>query len=103
LLPNNAAGSVFDFNPLQNYQWPFLTAGGGIQGFNPDLFSIKTGNFDNPFNGQFFVSRSGNALVLNYTVPEPSTIALAAFGLAALITCRARRAKQASQLRTKSN
>jgi T5SS/PEP-CTERM-associated repeat protein len=91
LLQNNAAGNVFDFNPLQNYQWTFLTADGGIQGFNANLFVVDTGDFTNAFGGDFFVSRSGNALMLNYAVPEPSTICLAAVGIVVLVTCGVRR------------
>lgn len=79
------AGDVADFDPTQDYHWTFLTAPRGMSGYNPANISIDRSGFTNPIEGQFSVSRVGNNLVLNYSVPEPGTLALAALGSFALL------------------
>jgi T5SS/PEP-CTERM-associated repeat protein len=84
LTQNNTPGAVSTFDPTKDYHWTFLTAGSPITGFDPADFLINTSGFANPILGQFSVSEIGNSLVLNYTVPEPSTLVLALAGLASL-------------------
>ena len=84
LTQGNGPGNVFDFNPAQDYHWTFLTAGGGLSGFAPASVVIDTSGFSNPFGGRFNVSQVGDSLLLNYIVPEPSTLALFAFGFIGL-------------------
>ena len=91
LTQANDAGEIFDFNPLEDYQWTFLTAGSGITGFDPNQILIDTSEFTNPFGGRFFVSQVGNALALNYAVPEPSSFVLAALGIGWLASSRRRK------------
>ncbi len=81
LSPNDQPGNVYDFNPLQDYQWLFLNASGGITGFDASSFAIDLSHFSNAYSGQFFVTEVGNALLLNYSVPEPATLVLAGVGL----------------------
>ncbi len=83
--PSTGASGMANFNPSQPYTWTLLSAG-SISGFNPLDFSIDISLFQNITNGgQFFITDSGNDLMLNFTpVPEPSTWALMAGGLCAL-------------------
>jgi autotransporter-associated beta strand protein len=74
----NAAGSVSDFSSASNYSFAFVTATGGITGFDASAFTLDTTNFQNAFTGTWSIGQSGNALTLNYTasaIPEPSTYA----------------------------
>jgi T5SS/PEP-CTERM-associated repeat protein len=80
LSPTDSPGSVTDFDPTKNYSWTFLSASGGITGFDPSMFHIDTSGFTNPVYGQFGVTEVGNSLVLSYKAPEPSTFVLAAIG-----------------------
>lgn len=81
---SGAAGPVNDFSSASSYAWIFATSAAGITGFDANAFSLNTANFANSLGiGSFFVTQSGNDLILNFTpVPEPSTYALLAAGLA---------------------
>jgi fibronectin-binding autotransporter adhesin len=70
---------AFAFDPLQNYAWTFVTAEGDINGFNPHAFSVDLSSLAQEFVGRFAVTQQGNALQLTYSVPEPSSLALAFF------------------------
>lgn len=64
-------------NPA-GYSWTFVTASGGIAGFDASKFALDLSAFSNPFTGAFSVVQSGNSLNLVFTpVPEPATYALA--------------------------
>jgi autotransporter-associated beta strand protein len=94
----NAAGDVHDFNGLNNYSWIIASASGGISGFDASDFTLSLGGFSNPYDttpGSWFISQSGNNILLNYNylggplggggggesaVPEPNTLLY--FGLA---------------------
>jgi hypothetical protein len=74
------------FDPGQSYTWQFLTAAGGISGFNPEQFTVDTSHFLNPTSGTFSVTPAGTGLALTYSaVPEPGAMmplaALCASGL----------------------
>jgi autotransporter-associated beta strand protein len=87
LLANNSAGDVINFNSAQNSSYTFITATGGIVGFDASAFAINSTAFSNPTDGgAWSIAQSGNNLNLNFTasaIPEPSTYAALA-GLAAL-------------------
>ena len=76
---------IGNFDNTQSYSWTFLSAAGGITGFDSSGFTVNTDDFAfyNPFSGTFRVERNGNDLNLVYaaTIPEPgSLLALAAAG-----------------------
>ena len=83
-------GSALNFDPNANGSWTILTAAAGISGFSSDLFQVNvdpfngTGGFANPLApaGVFSIQQDGNNLNLVYSVPEPSTYAMIAAGLA---------------------
>jgi hypothetical protein len=82
-----ALGTANTFNPMQAYSWTLLSAGTISGTFEPNAFTIDSSSFfSNSLNGgSFFVSESGNNLMLNFTpVPEPSTWALMACGVGGL-------------------
>jgi hypothetical protein len=81
-LGTGALGAA-SFNMAQSYQWTLLSAG-SIGTIDATDFSINTSSFVNDFGiGSFFVSTNSNDLLLNFTpVPEPSTWALIAAGVA---------------------
>ncbi len=79
-------GTANTFSASQTYSWTLLSAG-SITNFNAGAFAFDSSNFfSNPTSsGTFFVSQSGNDLMLNFTpVPEPSTWALMVSGVFAL-------------------
>jgi autotransporter-associated beta strand protein len=90
-------GTASTFNPSQSYSWTLLSAGSITMtgGFNSAAFTFDTSNFSNSLAGGFFSVTdpgSGPNLMLNFTpVPEPSTWALMATGLGALVAAVRRR------------
>ena len=94
-LANDGSPGLFNgFDPTQSYSWQFATAI-SVVGFSADQFTFNTNGFlNNTANGSFFVSQNGNSLAINFTpVPEPSTFALLALGLAAVGIMELRRRK----------
>jgi autotransporter-associated beta strand protein len=81
----NEPGPASNFVATNAYSWTLLSAA-SISGFSAGDFTFNTSNLQNSIgSGSFFVSQSGDDLVLNFTpVPEPSTWALMASGLCAL-------------------
>jgi len=91
------AGNAANFNAANSYAWTFATAT-SITGFEAVEFSIDRSTFSNTSAGQFFVSQSGNSLLLNFTpVPEPSTYVLMGTGLSLLAASALRRRKRSRQ------
>jgi hypothetical protein len=87
LISLNAGGSlgnVSDFSSSTPYAWTIASSAAGITGFAANKFVVTTPNFSNSLGiGSFFVTQSGNDLILNFSpVPEPSTYALMATGMA---------------------
>jgi autotransporter-associated beta strand protein len=99
-------GAALNFDPALAQSWTFATASGGITGFNAAAFAVDSTFFAGPnvganiSPGAFTVGMSGNSLLLQYSptaVPEPSTWALLASGLAlvAFSTVRRHRSRRA--------
>ncbi len=84
LTPGGEAGLLSGFDTSLTYSWTFATAD-TFAGFDAAAFSFDTSHFLNGTDGgAFFVSRSGNHLMINFTpVPEPGTYVL--FGLGAFL------------------
>ena len=74
-----------NFNDTQPYTWTLFTSG-SLSGYSASDFVINDSSFTNSLGiGSFFVSSGGNSIFLNFTpVPEPSTWAMIAAGLAAI-------------------
>jgi hypothetical protein len=87
LLSSGELGEAEQFDPDQNKSWTLLTAGGGINGFDPDSVSIDMGGFVNPYTGVFSLQQDGNSINLVYTtvIPEPAVFGVAALGGFALL------------------
>jgi hypothetical protein len=86
-------GTANTFSASQAYSWTLLSAG-SITNFNASAFTFDTSTyFSNTTSpGSFFVTQSGNDLMLNFTpVPEPSTWALMVSGVFALGAAMRRR------------
>jgi hypothetical protein len=73
---------AMNFNSSLPYSWTLVSSSTPISGFDPSAFYIDSSEFRNDVGtGQFFVSESGDNLMLNFTpVPEPSTWALLGLG-----------------------
>ena len=93
LTTGNASGLLTNFDPNTTASWQFVTASGGITGFSAGAFQYNASQFQNSLSGgHFFVSQSGNNLLLNFTpVPEPSTWALLGVGACLLLLSQRRR------------
>ena len=70
---SDGPSALSGFDAGQSYSWRFLTASGGVTGFEPGIFTIDTGRFLSPYDGFFAVAQDGTGLALTYTaVPEPA-------------------------------
>ena len=112
---NSLGGAASNWDPLKGYSFAIATASAGIQiggsGFGSygnqsafdtalaDLFEIRTNNFTNATSSanlwSISTSSGGTTLLLNYNggataIPEPSSAALLALGLAAVLAKRRR-------------
>jgi hypothetical protein len=92
---SNNAAALRNFNSAQSYSWQFVSTTTGVTNFSPTAFTFNTSSFQNSLGvGNFFVSKSTDnlSLAINFTpVPEPSTWALLATGLGALVIVEVRR------------
>ena len=90
--PGSGNAGLATFNASSTYQWTLLSAT-TITGFAANDFHIDPSGFQNPLmGGGFSIVQSGNTLVLDFTpVPEPSTWALIAVGIAAMTIFSLRR------------
>jgi len=81
--PGTGLPGAATFNMTQSYQWTLASAT-SIVGFNALDFTVSNGSFANSLGGGYFsVSANANDIFLNFTpVPEPSTWALIAAGVA---------------------
>ena len=90
----SAVGLTADFNAALNYSFVIANTQ-GISGFNTNAFAVNTTDFQNPNSGNWFVSQSGNNLMLNYSsvpVPEPGVaVLLVGLGAACVLRRRPRR------------
>jgi hypothetical protein len=86
LTSAGVVGNAANFNSAVPSSWVLATVGGSVSGFNANQFTFNTAHFESGTlsPSDFSVSLSGeNDLMLNFTpVPEPSTYALLAGGLA---------------------
>jgi Ubiquitin family len=85
-------GFIAGFDPSQSYEWNFLSAPGGVTGFNAVMFTVDTTGFSNAFTGAFSVVQSSpQSLAIAYSaVPEPTAAMSGALGLLALAFRRKR-------------
>jgi fibronectin-binding autotransporter adhesin len=95
-LSGSSTGDAANFDPTQNYSFVLINAADGITDtfnaadFTVDAFANNGANgFTNTVDpyAVWSVSEQGDNLVLNYTVPEPSTYAMLLGGLAFLALC----------------
>ncbi len=96
--PGTGTPGAATFNMAQSYQWT-LAAAGSVANFSASDFTFNLASFTNGLGGgSFSVTTGSNDIFLNFTpVPEPSTWALIAAGMAltALAAWRRRAAKPA--------
>jgi len=88
-------GLLTGFDANQSYSWLFLTST-NVTGFSSDKFTFDTSNFANNLgNGNFFITQGNAGLSINFApVPEPSTYALLALGLATVSIFQLRRRRK---------
>jgi hypothetical protein len=81
-----------DFDPTQNYSFPFIQAT-GILNFQPSDFSLDLTQFQNTYDGTWSIQQNGvGELDIVYTaVPEPLSVAWIAGGAALLLRRRGKR------------
>lgn len=80
----NAGGNADNFNAANSYAWTFANAT-TVTGFDATKFTLDRTAFSNTSSGEFYLTQSGNSLLLNFTpVPEPSTYVLMGTGLSLL-------------------
>jgi autotransporter-associated beta strand protein len=81
------AAPASNFNAAGSYSWKFATSTTAISGFSAGDFNLDTSGFANATNGgTFSFIEAGDSLYLNFTpVPEPSTWAMMAAGIAAAL------------------
>ncbi len=105
VLPGTSTpGEAENFSPdaYSDYAWDFVTATGGILGFDPELFVVDLSGFLNDISNEFGQGRFSvqpNPLdpqhtlqiAFNSAIPEPSTAVLAALGLLGLAVYARRR------------
>jgi hypothetical protein len=96
LTSNNYFDGAFD--TTHSYQWAFMSASGGISGFNPDQFTIDTTSFTSLNGGSLSVVQNGSQLAVAFTaaIPEPSTTGIT-LALLAIGACSVRRRPERSQ------
>lgn len=88
LNTGGSAGLLAGLTPGESYSWTLISFDALSGGFDPakfalDLSLFQTAMGDGLAAGDFSLSLSGDNLMLNFTaVPEPSTYALMALGLA---------------------
>jgi autotransporter-associated beta strand protein len=89
---SNASGAVNGWDANGTYSWIIASASTAVTGFDASAWNINYSGFsnNNTVNGLFTVSQSGNNILLNYSVPEPSTYALVLGGLGMLAFLRRR-------------
>ncbi len=97
-LPGAAA-----FSMTQSYQWT-LAAATSVSGFSASDFAINPASFANGLGGgSFSLSSSATDIYLNFTpVPEPSTWALMAGGVAAAVLLSGKRRAAGLAVRKRS-
>ena len=89
-----------NFDSSLYYSWTLVSSSSPITGFNASAFNLDTSGFQTSLGtGEFYLSVSGDDLMLNFTpVPEPSTWALigvGAVGVCAVGMRRSRRSRTA--------
>lgn len=88
LNTGGSAGLLDGLTPGESYNWTIFTFDAISGGFDPTKFALDLSLFQTALGdglaaGDFSLSLSGDNLMLNFTaVPEPSTYALMALGLA---------------------
>jgi len=104
LQNTNTPGMSTNWNAANSFTNRFISYTGSLLGasFSPDLFTVNTGGFQNPFTGTFSVANVAGGLALTYTptaaaVPEPGTWAAAALLAGAAGYVRWRRRNKASR------
>ncbi len=81
------------FDGTTNATWTFLTAVGGIEGFDESRFIFEQGGYLSGYHGEWSIEQQGDNLVLTYVapIPEPSAYALIGAGAALYGFLRRRR------------
>ena len=70
----NRGGLNASTRPPAALGWTFLTAAGGISGYDPDGFAFTTTGLAGWSNGQWSVAQTGNSLQLQYTPLSTVTV-----------------------------
>jgi autotransporter-associated beta strand protein len=97
LAAGGEPGMPEGFDPALASSWEIATATGGVLGFDPEAFSVVLPEdlAENWTGGIWSVGLEGNSVTVNFAVPEPSGLLLAAIGLAWLgLFARRRQSKR---------